>query len=279
MNTKQHGDKTLVLFCNLQVGKLIEPKNSKNFTENAQVLIVSPIDVLSPLSTTQCPNRSQYRHKHCTISCCDTDSTRACHVTQDAGSFFLNEATVCTTVPPLVHNDVHLVPRKACHSGKTARASSLGISARHKYHRNPTSKRKHVINEVLMIYRKWLFMFSSTSSSSSCLALSKTKSLPEKEDSTKNEKASSFSRFTRVTVCPCLKIITPLFKRFSRGCPDSHKFPHATRYQPPGHCFSESAPINHIFKFLIETFIINLSKGRPPGCSIFYGSSKTSCAV
>ena len=88
MNTKQHGDKTLVLFCNLQVGKLIEPTISKNSTENAQVLIVSPIDVLSPLSTTQCLNRLQYRHKPCTISCCDTDSTRACHVTQDACSFF-----------------------------------------------------------------------------------------------------------------------------------------------------------------------------------------------
>ena len=57
MNTKQHVDKTLVLFCNLQVDKLIEPKNSKNSTENAQVLTVFPIDVLSPLSTTQCPNR------------------------------------------------------------------------------------------------------------------------------------------------------------------------------------------------------------------------------
>ena len=57
MNTKQHVDKTLVLFCNLQVDKLIEPKNFKNSTENAQVLTVFPIDVLSPLSTTQCPNR------------------------------------------------------------------------------------------------------------------------------------------------------------------------------------------------------------------------------
>ena len=51
MNTKQHVDKTLVLFCNLQVDKLIEPKNSKNSTENAQVLTVFQIDVLSPLST------------------------------------------------------------------------------------------------------------------------------------------------------------------------------------------------------------------------------------
>ena len=51
MNTKQHVDKTLVLFCNLQVDKLIEPKNSKNSTENAQVLTVFQIDVLSPLYT------------------------------------------------------------------------------------------------------------------------------------------------------------------------------------------------------------------------------------
>ena len=57
MNTKQHVDKTLVLFCNLQVDKLIEPKNSKNSTENAQVPTIFLIDVLSPLSTTQCPNR------------------------------------------------------------------------------------------------------------------------------------------------------------------------------------------------------------------------------
>ena len=47
MNTKQHVDKTLVPFCNLQVDKLIEPKNSKNSTENTQVLTVFPIDVLS----------------------------------------------------------------------------------------------------------------------------------------------------------------------------------------------------------------------------------------
>ena len=51
MNTKQHVDKTLVLFCNLQVDKLIEPKNSKNSTENAQVLTVFQIDVLSLLFT------------------------------------------------------------------------------------------------------------------------------------------------------------------------------------------------------------------------------------
>ena len=51
MNTKLHVDKTLVLFCNLQVDKLIEPKNSKNSTENAQVLTVFLIDALSPLST------------------------------------------------------------------------------------------------------------------------------------------------------------------------------------------------------------------------------------
>ena len=51
MNTKQHVDKTLVLFCNLQVDKLIEPKNSKNSTENSQVLTAFQIDVLSPLST------------------------------------------------------------------------------------------------------------------------------------------------------------------------------------------------------------------------------------
>ena len=51
MNTKQHVDKTLVLFCNLQVDKLIEPKNSKNSTENAQVLTVFQIDVVSHLYT------------------------------------------------------------------------------------------------------------------------------------------------------------------------------------------------------------------------------------
>ena len=98
MNTKQHVDKTLVLFCNLQVDKLIEPKNSKNSTENAQVLIVSPIDVLSPLSTTQCPNRFRCRHKPCTadntfaaiqtLATGDFKIARACHVTQDACSFF-----------------------------------------------------------------------------------------------------------------------------------------------------------------------------------------------
>ena len=44
---KQHVDKTLVLFCD----KLIEPKNSKNSTENAHVLIVYQIDVLSHLYT------------------------------------------------------------------------------------------------------------------------------------------------------------------------------------------------------------------------------------
>ena len=169
------------------------PKNSKNSTEDDPVIIVSPIDVLSPLSTTQCPNRLKCRHKPCTISCYDTDSTRACHMAQDACSF-PEQAAVCTTVPPRVHNDVHLVTRKTCHI-------CLAVACNDpKYHRNPISSHRHVIkqviNEVLMISRKWLFMFSSTSSSSSCLALSKTTSLPEKEGSTKNEKASSFSRFT-----------------------------------------------------------------------------------
>ena len=97
MNTKQHVDKTLVLFCNLQVDKLIEPKNSKNSSENAQVLIVSPIDVLSPLSTTQCPNRLRCRHNPCTadyfaavqtLATGDFKIARACPVTQDACSFF-----------------------------------------------------------------------------------------------------------------------------------------------------------------------------------------------
>ena len=51
VHTKQHVDKTLVLFCNLQVDKLTEPKNSKNSTENAQVLTVFQIDVVSHLYT------------------------------------------------------------------------------------------------------------------------------------------------------------------------------------------------------------------------------------
>ena len=72
------------------------PKNPKNSTENAPVLIVSPIDVLSHLSTTQCPNRLQCCNKPCTISCYDTDSTRACHMAQDACSFPEQNA-VCTT--------------------------------------------------------------------------------------------------------------------------------------------------------------------------------------
>ena len=66
---------------------------------------------------------------------------------------FSERANVCTTYH--LHVNVHLVPRKACHSGNTVHASSLGISARHKYHRNSTSRRRHVINEVLMISRKW----------------------------------------------------------------------------------------------------------------------------
>ena len=140
MNTKQHVDKTLVLFCNLQVGKLIEPKNSKNSTENAQVLIVSPIDVFSPLSTTQCPNRLQCCHKPCTadstFAAIQTLATgafkiaRACHMAQDACSFS-EQAAVCTTVPPRVHNDVHLVTRKACHI-------CLAVACNDpKYHRYP----------------------------------------------------------------------------------------------------------------------------------------------
>ena len=229
------------------------------------MFIVSPIDVLSPLSTTQCPNRLQCRHKPCTISCYDT------HMAQDACSFS-EPAAVCTTVPPRVHDDVHLVTHKACHIHLAVACND------HKYHRNPISRHRHiikqVINEVLMISRKWLFMFSSTPSSSSCLALSQTTSLPEKEGSTKKCESIVVLKIYLRNSVSLFKIIAPLFKRFSRGCPDSQKFPHTTRYQPPAHCFSESAPINHVFKFLIETFVINLSKGPPPGCFFFLGDRK-----